>query len=95
MKKVSRWLKARDLGASIAGYLVVLGILVALDERVGRQLRLLFSRGAGHEAGALGERLGGLGHALLAAARDQSIDHAPMLVFTAVAVVLVFVMVRT
>jgi hypothetical protein len=95
MKKVSRWLKARDLGASIAGYLVVLGILVAFDERVGRQLRLLFSRGPDLGGAGFGDRLGDLGHALLAAARDQSIDHAPMLVFTAVAIVLVFVMVRT
>jgi hypothetical protein len=95
MKKVSRWLRARDVGVSAAGYLVVLGILVALDERVGRQLRLLFRQGPSGDAAALGDRLGALGHALLAAARDQSIDHAPMLVFTAVAIILVFVMVRT
>ena len=95
MKKVSRYLRAGDVAASLAGYLVVLGALVAIDERVGRHLRLLFHHGPSGEVAAWSDRLGGLGRALIAAARDQSIDHAPMLVFTAVAIVLVFVMVRT
>ena len=38
---------------------------------------------------------GSLGSAIALAARDQSIDHAPMLVFTAVAILLVIFMVRT
>jgi hypothetical protein len=55
----------------------------------------LFSQGPPREFDAMGDRLSALGNALLVAARDQSIEHAPMLVFTAVAVVLVFFMVRT
>jgi hypothetical protein len=95
MKKASRAFRARGVAGSIAGFLLVLIALVAVDERVARQLRLLFAQGPPREFDAVGDRLAALGNALLVAARDQSIDHAPMLVFTAVAVVLVFFMVRT
>ena len=95
MKKASRAFRARGVAGSIAGFLLVLIALVAVDERVARQLRLLFAQGPPREFDAAGDRLAALGNALLVAARDQSIDHAPMLVFAAVAVVLVFFMVRT
>jgi hypothetical protein len=95
MKKASRAFRARGVAGSIAGFLLVLIALVAVDDRVARQLRLLFAQGPPHEFDAVGDRLAALADALLVAARDQSIDHAPMLVFTAVAVVLVFFMVRT
>jgi hypothetical protein len=63
----------------------VLGILVASTSGWAASCACCSRRGPELEAAALGDRLGALGHALLAAARDQSIDHAPMLVFTAVA----------
>jgi hypothetical protein len=95
MKKVSPWLRARDWAGSIAGFLIVLIALVAVDDRVGTHVRALFNRGPAGDVGEVSDRVSALGYAVLMAARDQSIDHAPMLVFTAVAIVLVIMMLRT
>jgi hypothetical protein len=95
MKKATTYLRARDLAGSAAGFIAVLGALVVIDGRVTHHVRNLFARDASGEISAVGDRVQALGQAILLAARDQSIDHAPMLVFTAAAVVLVFFMVRT
>lgn len=95
MKKATTYLRARDLAGSAAGFLAVLGALVLVDDRVTHHVRALFSGGGSGEVQAIGNRMLMLGQALLQAARDQSIDHAPLLVFTAAAIVLVFFMVRT
>jgi hypothetical protein len=95
MKKASPLLRARDWAGSLAGFCVVLAALVAVDDRVAVHARALISHGPSGQVIAVGDRLSMLGHAVLIAARDQSIDHAPMLVFTAAAIVLVFFMVRT
>jgi hypothetical protein len=95
MKKVSLTMRAGDWIGSLAGFLVVLGAIVAVDDRVANQVRVLFSRSPSGEVHEIGARLQSLAQAIVMAARDQSIDHAPLLVFTAVAVVLVFFMLRT
>jgi hypothetical protein len=95
MKKVSVAMRAGDWFGSLAGFLIVLGALVAVDDRVGYQVRVLLSHSPRGEVHEVGTRLQTLAQAIVTAARDQSIDHAPMLVFTAVAVVLVFFMLRT
>jgi hypothetical protein len=95
MKKMSARLRARDGAVSLLGFFAVLGSLVLVDERVGRHVKALLEHGPGRDFDAVGSRLSMLGDALLTAARDQSIDHAPMLAFTAVAIVLVFFMTRT
>jgi len=92
---VSPWFRAREWAGSIGGFLVVLTALVAVDDRVAHNVRALFHKGPGGEVAAIGDRLAVLGQVILQAARDQSIDHAPMLMFTVVAIVLVFFMVRT
>lgn len=95
MKKVSAVMRARDWAGSLGGFLIVFGALIAVDDRVGRHVRALFSHTPAGEVGEVTTRVHALGQAIVMAARDQSIDHAPMLVFTAVAIVLVFFMVRT
>lgn len=95
MKKATPWMRARDWLGSLGGFLVVFGALIAVDERVGTHVRGLLGRSASGEVSAVTERFSALGQAIVMAARDQSIDHAPMLVFSAVAIVLVFFMVRT
>jgi hypothetical protein len=95
MKKASTYLRARDLAGSAAGFLAVLGALVVIDGRVTHHVRALLTQRGSGEVQAVGDRMQALGQAILLAARDQSIDHAPMLVFTAAAIVLVFFMVRT
>jgi hypothetical protein len=95
MNKVSYGLRARDYAGSAAGFLTVLGILVILDQRVAFKIAQLISHGPGGEVGPLAKWFSELGSALMAAVKDQSIDNAPMLVFTAVAILLVGFMVRT
>ena len=95
MAQVARGTRTRDLIGSMIGFLAVLGALILLDPRVGQHLRALVRGGAPRGVNDIGDQLGALGDALLIAARDQSIGHAPLLVFSLAAIVLVFFMVRT
>jgi len=95
MRKAAFRLRARDWGGSAAGFAAVLGTLVALDPRVGHRLSQFVVGSRGGEFRGAAEQAHALGTALLDALKDQSIDHAPLLVFTAVAVLLVGFMVRT
>jgi hypothetical protein len=88
-------LRARDWATSMAGFMAVLVTLIVFDERVSRQLALLFRRNPERELLIMRDWFASLGAAVAAAARDQSVEHAPMLVFTAVAILLVIFMVRT
>ena len=95
MKRISLTLRARDLATSLSGFLAVLATLIVFDDRVARQLEMLSRRGPERELLVMRDFLSSLGGAIALAARDQSIDHAPMLVFTAIAILLVIFMVRT
>ncbi len=88
-------LRTRDWVGSAIGFLAVLGALVAFDPRVAHRMSHLVAGGRVSEFRGVADQAGSLGSALLMALKDQSIDHAPMLVFTAVAVLLVAFMVRT
>jgi len=95
VNRISLTLRARDLATSMAGFGAVLVTLIVLDDRVARQLAIMFRRAPERELVVMRDWLESLGSAVALAARDQSIDHAPMLVFTAVAILLVIFMVRT
>jgi hypothetical protein len=95
MRKATSGLRTRDWVGSAAGFLAVLGVLVFLDPRVAHRFSHLASRAPGGELRGVADQAGSLGSALLMALKDQSIEHAPMLVFTAVAVLLVGFMLRT
>jgi hypothetical protein len=95
VKKISLTLRARDLATSAAGFMTVLATLVLFDDRVARQLAILSKRGPDRELLFMRDWLGSLGSAIAVATRDQSIDHAGMLVFTAVAILLLIFMLRT
>jgi hypothetical protein len=97
MAQAARGTRTRDLIGSMIGFLAVLGALILLDPRVGQHLRALVQGGTPRGINEIGDQLGALGDALLIAARDQSIGHAPLLVFSfsLAAIVLVFFMVRT
>ena len=95
VKRISLTLRARDLATSLSGFLAVLATLIVFDDRVSRQLEMLSRRGPERELLVMRDFLSSLGSAIALAARDQSIDHAPMLVFTAIAILLVIFMVRT
>jgi hypothetical protein len=90
---MAKSLRARDWGGSAAGFLAVLGVLVAMDPRVAHRFSGFTTGGA--EFRGVADQATSLGSALLGAVKDQSMDHAPLLVFTAVAVLLVGFMLRT
>jgi hypothetical protein len=88
-------LRARDWAGSAAGFLAVLGVLVAMDPRVAHRFSQFAVGSPAGQVRGVADQATTHGSALFGAMRDQSIDHAPMLVFTAVAVLLVAFMVRT
>jgi hypothetical protein len=88
-------LRARDWAGSAAGFAAVLGVLVALDPRVAHRFTSMAAGSPAGEFRGVADQATTLGSALLGALKDQSMDHAPLLVFTAVAVLLVGFMLRT
>jgi len=71
---------------------VVLFALISVDPRVHDRVIDLFGSGS---VMPWGDRLSDLGNALWAAARTQSLDNAPLLVFATVGAVLTVFMVRS
>ena len=85
-----------DTLASVGGVLLVLLALVSFDDRVRGQVAALVDTGKPTvELASAGERTRELALVVIEAARDQSIDHAPLTIFAVAAVVLVVFMLRT
>jgi hypothetical protein len=78
---------------STAIFAVVLGALVSVDDRVRERFSAVWSSGG--QLTPWGDRVGDLGDALMSALRHQSIENAPLLIFTAVGAVLVVFMVKS
>ena len=79
---------------STAIFAIVLGCLVSVDDRVRERFTAILA-GSGQGLTPWGDRVGDLGDALIGALRHQSIENAPLLIFTAVGAVLVVFMVKT
>jgi hypothetical protein len=82
----------RDGAISAAVFGLVLFALISADPRVHDHVSDLFGAGA---VTPWGDRLTDLGSALWSAARNQSIDNAPVLVFTTVGAVLTLFMLKS
>lgn len=81
---------------SLGSAIVVLLALVALDQRVHDRVAILFSsEGPTSAAHAAVAGAHGIVIVLLDAARDQAMSHAALMVFVAVATLLVAFMLRT
>jgi hypothetical protein len=79
-----------------AGLLLFVGGLALIDGRVRRQLTAMFAGpGPTEELVAFHERLGELLFIALQAIRDQTIEHAPLVIFSLAAAVLMLFMMRT
>ena len=78
---------------SICVFVLVLGGLVFVDARVRDRFTDLVAGGDG--VSSIGDRATELGNALVSAARYQSIENAPLLIFATVGAVLFVFMVRT
>jgi hypothetical protein len=85
-------LGVREGAISAAVFGGVLFALISVDPRVRDHMGDLFGGGSGS---SLGSRLGELGDALWMAARHQSFDNAPLLVFATVGAVLTVFMLRS
>ena len=79
---------------STAIFAVVLAALVSVDDRVRERFSSVLM-GGGQGLTPWGDRVGDLGDALMSALRHQSIENAPLLIFTAVGAVLVVFMVKS
>ncbi len=78
------------LSATVFG--MVLFILISVDPRVHDRMSDLFSSGS---VTPWGDRAGDLVNAVVGAARYQSMDNGPVLLFIAVGIVLMVFMVRS
>ena len=83
----------RQSALSLAVFALVLGGLIYVAPRVRDRFGALIWGGDG--VGSVGDRASELVDALVTAARYQSIENAPLLVFAAVGAVLFVFMVRT
>ena len=82
---------------SAAGGMVALVIgLCAIDNRVrGQVVRLLDGRGPSPEISSVNAQFQGFVFTVIQAIKDQSIEHAPLVIFGLAAMVLVLLMLRT
>lgn len=79
--------------ASSAVFALILFALISVDERVKERFTELVS--GGDSVASWGQRASYLGDAVLTAARYQSIENAPLVVFATAGAVLFLFMVRT
>jgi hypothetical protein len=84
----------RDFVASVTCLTIVLGMLVAIDERVAHRFKAMFGEVSTGGVTAWTDRLRLLVGAIVEAARHQSIENAPLLIFAAAGTLLVGMMLR-
>jgi len=94
---IARWRRPVLDGLFTVGPpVVLLTLLTAYDDRVREQLALRFAPDqATHALLAAGSTVRGLAGVLVEAGRDQSLAHAPLLIFAMAAAMLTLFMVRT
>jgi chromate transport protein ChrA len=94
---LARWRRPVFNGLlTIGPPLMLLSFLIAIDDRVREQLTLRLAPAHGTQALiAAGSTARSLASVLIEAGRDQSLAHAPMLIFAMAAAVLTLFMVRT
>lgn len=85
---------ARESVTSALSFGIVLAALVSYDPRVRVRFWSLFGDSGATALSPFGDRLSDLGGVLLTAARDQSIENAPLLIFGTVGLMLVVFMLR-
>lgn len=74
---------------------ILLLVLIGFDDRVRDQVSMRLHARPSVELASAGRQLGDLTTVITHAAREQSLGHAPLLIFTLAAAVLVLFMLRT
>jgi hypothetical protein len=85
----------REALMSAGTVVILLLVLIAFDDRVRDQVMRRVVAHPAMELASAGRQVGDLTTAIAQAARDQSLGHAPLLIFTLAAAVLVLFMLRT
>jgi hypothetical protein len=85
----------REALMSAGTVVLLLLILIAVDDRVRDQVSRRIVSHPSVEVESLWRQMAGFTSVIASAARDQSIGHAPLLIFTLAAAVLVLFMLRT
>jgi hypothetical protein len=88
-------LGVREGATSAIVFGIVLFALVSVDGRVRDRVSDLWGSGSSSSITPWGDRVGDLGSALWSAARTQSLENAPLLVFATVGAVLTVFMLRS
>jgi len=83
-----------DALISVAALLILFTVLLAIDNRVRDRVSGFWAPDSSEVAGA-SQQLGSVVTLAYQVVRDQSIEHAPLTIFTLAAAVLVVFMVRT
>ena len=83
-----------DAFASAGVLAFVLAVLISIDVRVREQLRATFPAASPSELAGIGTQLREVTSVVYDAARTQSIEHAPMLIFVVAGTVLLLCMLR-
>lgn len=84
-----------DVLVSAGVLAAVVGALMSIDARVREQVRAALGAASPGGLGDASGRVGEAAAALLDAARTQSIEHAPLVVFAVVATVLLLALARS
>ena len=84
-----------EVAASLACLLAVLAALVSVDPLVRERMTQLSYDASPSGIARWTYRLDGVADAVVQVAHNQSLDNSPLLIFTAVAIVLVFFMLRS
>jgi len=85
-----------DALISMGALAVLLLALVSVDDRVRERITtMLAAPPSSAQIVGAGEKMREVSAIVVSAARDQSIEHAPLMIFAAAATVLVLFMVRT
>ncbi len=85
-----------DALISLGAVLILLVALVSIDERVRERVeRLVTTVPSSSQIGGVGADIENMSTLIYKAARDQSVEHAPMVIFAVASAVLVLFMVRT
>jgi hypothetical protein len=80
---------------SVGTVAILLLALICFDDRVREQVMQRFVAHPTTELSSAGRQVSDLTTVIVKAARDQSLGHAPLLIFTLAAAVLVLFMLRT
>lgn len=84
-----------DALASAGVLAFVLAVLISIDVRVREQLRAILPAASPSALAGIGTQLHEVTSVVYDAARTQSIDHAPLMIFVVIGTILLLCMVRT